>query len=203
MFRYLPVDVAKSCGWIELVPLLSINSVLTVPDFPTSVCPSLVLMNIIKLARSLLNLQFDTLSFDLKNYLKSFDLFFFCLLREHGMPSPAIPGDDSEACAVCLERACTVAAEGCGHALCIRCALCLCSTSSTAIKCESETSAPPPAAVPCPLCREGIVAFRRLPSAPVREVRITVSGHGDGALSQLKKQSAVVPVQEADLTETP
>lgn len=120
------------------------------------------------------------------------------------MPSPAVPSDDSEACAVCLERVCTVAAEGCGHALCIRCALCLCSTSSTAIKCESERSAPPPAAVPCPLCREGIEAFRRLPSAPVREVRITVNGHGDGALSQLKKQSAVVPVQEAAaLTETP
>lgn len=66
MFRYLPVDVAKSCGWIELVPLLSINSELTVPDFPASLCPSLVLMNIIKLARSLLNLQFDALSFDLK-----------------------------------------------------------------------------------------------------------------------------------------
>ncbi|XP_074564290.1 putative E3 ubiquitin-protein ligase XBOS36 [Curcuma longa] len=171
---YLPVDVAKSCGWIELVPLLSINSNLTVPDFPASLCPSLVLANIIKLA------------------------------RQQGMPSPAAPppGDDSDPCAVCLERACTVAAEGCGHGLCIRCALCLCSTSST-IKCESEGSAPPPpAAVPCPMCREGIVAFRRLPSVAVREVRITVGGHGESALSPLRKQSTVVPIEEAALTET-
>ncbi|KAG6509215.1 E3 ubiquitin-protein ligase XBAT33-like [Zingiber officinale] len=167
---YLPVDVAKSCGWIELVPLLSINSELAVPDFPASLCPSLVLTNIIKLA------------------------------REHGMFSSTVPSDDSDPCAVCLERACTVAAEGCGHGLCIRCALCLCSTSSS-IKCESERSAPPPpAAVPCPLCREGIVAFRRIPSVAVREVRITIGGHGGGALSPLKNQSAVVPIEEAALT---
>ncbi|KAF8407308.1 hypothetical protein HHK36_006435 [Tetracentron sinense] len=61
-------------------------------------------------------------------------------------------------CVVCLERKCTVAAEGCGHAFCTRCALYLCSTNST-----STIAHGPPGAIACPLCRHGIVAFAKLP----------------------------------------
>eukprot|EP00249_Psilotum_nudum_P006859 c20117_g1_i1 orf=889-2313(+) len=59
-------------------------------------------------------------------------------------------------CAVCLERKCTVAAEGCRHELCIRCALYLCSTNS------ASTVSGLPGSIPCPLCRAGIVSFVKL-----------------------------------------
>ncbi|XP_043719436.1 probable E3 ubiquitin-protein ligase XBOS32 isoform X2 [Telopea speciosissima] len=61
-------------------------------------------------------------------------------------------------CAVCLERKCTVAAEGCGHEFCTRCALYLCSTNST-----STATNGPPGSIACPLCRHGIVSFVKLP----------------------------------------
>ncbi|XP_042520305.1 probable E3 ubiquitin-protein ligase XBOS32 [Macadamia integrifolia] len=61
-------------------------------------------------------------------------------------------------CAVCLERKCTVAAEGCGHEFCTHCALYLCSTNST-----STATNGPPGSIACPLCRDGIVAFVKLP----------------------------------------
>ncbi|XP_031109693.1 probable E3 ubiquitin-protein ligase XBOS32 [Ipomoea triloba] len=60
-------------------------------------------------------------------------------------------------CVVCLERKCTVAAEGCFHEFCTQCALYLCSTSTT-----STTGHGPPGAIPCPLCRHGIVSFVKL-----------------------------------------
>lgn len=63
-----------------------------------------------------------------------------------------------EPCAVCLERKCTVAAEGCNHEFCTHCALYLCSTNST-----SNIGHGPPGSIPCPLCRHGIVSFIRLP----------------------------------------
>ncbi|CAA7408143.1 unnamed protein product [Spirodela intermedia] len=68
-------------------------------------------------------------------------------------------------CAVCLERRCTVSAEGCGHEFCTRCALYLCSTNST-----STVVPGPPGSIACPLCRNAIVAFGKVPGAsPVRE----------------------------------
>ncbi|CAH2069601.1 unnamed protein product [Thlaspi arvense] len=62
-------------------------------------------------------------------------------------------------CAVCLERKCTVAADGCGHEFCTNCALYL----STTIITSSKTSQSTPGSVPCPLCRYGIVSFTKLP----------------------------------------
>ncbi|CAL5376525.1 unnamed protein product [Camellia sinensis] len=61
-------------------------------------------------------------------------------------------------CVVCLERKCTVAAQGCDHEFCTRCALYLCSTNST-----STTAHAPPGSIACPLCRHGIVSFFKLP----------------------------------------
>lgn len=63
-----------------------------------------------------------------------------------------------EPCVVCLERKCTVAAEGCNHEFCTHCALYLCSTNST-----SNIGHGPPGSITCPLCRHGIVSFIRLP----------------------------------------
>ncbi|KAK3031250.1 hypothetical protein RJ639_035550 [Escallonia herrerae] len=60
-------------------------------------------------------------------------------------------------CVVCLESKCTVAAEGCCHEFCIRCALYLCSTNST-----SSVAHGPPGSIACPLCRHGIVSFVKL-----------------------------------------
>ncbi|AQK55918.1 E3 ubiquitin-protein ligase XBAT32 [Zea mays] len=66
-------------------------------------------------------------------------------------------------CAVCLEGSCSVAAEGCKHEFCTRCALYLCSTS--------YTSASPAGAIPCPLCRHPIISFNTLPgTSPIREL---------------------------------
>lgn len=86
-------------------------------------------------------------------------------------------------CAVCLERKCTVAADGnvsislsklillrtlnwllcditgCAHEFCTNCALYLSTTSIT----SSKTSQATPGSVPCPLCRNGIVSFTKLP----------------------------------------
>ncbi|XP_051192072.1 probable E3 ubiquitin-protein ligase XBOS32 isoform X1 [Lolium perenne] len=66
-------------------------------------------------------------------------------------------------CAVCLDGSCSVAAEGCKHEFCTRCALYLCSTS--------YTSANPAGAIPCPLCRHPIISFVALPgTSPIREL---------------------------------
>jgi len=67
------------------------------------------------------------------------------------------------ACAVCLEGSCSVAAEGCKHEFCTRCALYLCSTSYTSVS--------PAGAIPCPLCRHPIISFITLPgTSPIREL---------------------------------
>ncbi|XP_061966014.1 probable E3 ubiquitin-protein ligase XBOS32 [Populus nigra] len=63
-----------------------------------------------------------------------------------------------DTCVVCLESKCTVAAEGCGHEFCTRCALYLCSTI-----CISTVAQGPTGSVACPLCRHGIVSFVKLP----------------------------------------
>lgn len=73
-------------------------------------------------------------------------------------------------CVVCLESQCTVAAEGCDHEFCIRCALYLCSTN-----CTSTVSHGPPGSIACPLCRNGIVSFTMLPGTKpaVKEIART------------------------------
>ncbi|KAJ6698709.1 E3 UBIQUITIN-PROTEIN LIGASE XBOS32 ISOFORM X1-RELATED [Salix purpurea] len=63
-----------------------------------------------------------------------------------------------DTCVVCLETKCTVAAEGCGHEFCTRCALYLCSTI-----CISTVAQGPTGSVACPLCRHGIISFLKLP----------------------------------------
>ncbi|XP_051120851.1 probable E3 ubiquitin-protein ligase XBOS32 isoform X2 [Andrographis paniculata] len=60
-------------------------------------------------------------------------------------------------CVVCLERKCTVAAQGCSHEFCTHCALYLCSTNTS-----STVADGPPGSIPCPLCRNGIVGFVEL-----------------------------------------
>lgn len=47
---------------------------------------------------------------------------------------------------------------GCFHEFCTRCALYLCSTSTA-----SNASQGPAGSIPCPLCRQGIVSFKKLP----------------------------------------
>ncbi|KAF5787545.1 putative transcription factor C2H2 family [Helianthus annuus] len=64
----------------------------------------------------------------------------------------------ADPCAVCLENKCAIAAEGCFHEFCTRCALYLCSTSTA-----SNAAQGPPGSIPCPLCRQGIVSFKKLP----------------------------------------
>ncbi|CAM8925255.1 unnamed protein product [Rhodiola kirilowii] len=61
-------------------------------------------------------------------------------------------------CVVCLERRCTVAAEGCEHEFCTHCALYLCSTH-----CTTAVANGPPGSIACPLCRHGIISFTKLP----------------------------------------
>ena len=62
---------------------------------------------------------------------------------------------------------------GCGHELCTKCALYLCSTSSS----YTEASGPP-GSVPCPLCRNGIVSFMRLEKAARSKEGSTCSSLG-------------------------
>ncbi|AED96944.1 Zinc finger RING-type [Arabidopsis thaliana x Arabidopsis arenosa] len=77
-----------------------------------------------------------------------------CGWRENDCLTPC-----RDPCAVCLERKCTVAADGCAHEFCTNCALYLSTTSIT----SSKTSNVTPGSVPCPLCRNGIVSFTKLP----------------------------------------
>ncbi|GFP84777.1 E3 ubiquitin-protein ligase xbat33 [Phtheirospermum japonicum] len=121
---WLPIDVARIWGRHWLEPLLAPNSVLPVPTFPPSNYLSLPLLSVLNIA------------------------------RDGGSKLSATPSDESDTCAVCLERACSVAAEGCAHELCVRCALYLCSSSTI----PSEPSTPP-GSIPCPLCRHGITYF--------------------------------------------
>ncbi|KAG9159305.1 hypothetical protein Leryth_019914 [Lithospermum erythrorhizon] len=74
----------------------------------------------------------------------------------------------ADPCVVCLERKCTVAAAGCFHEFCTNCALYLCSTSNTTV------ANGPPGSVACPLCRHGIVSFKKL--ADTRPLRKEISG---------------------------
>ncbi|KAL9258631.1 E3 ubiquitin-protein ligase XBAT33-like protein [Drosera capensis] len=88
------------------------------------------------------------------------------IARESGLQ--ASTSDESDVCVVCLERACSVAAEGCKHQLCVKCALYLCSTSNI----PSET-VDRPGSIPCPLCRNGITSFIKLPaSSPEKDSKL-------------------------------
>ncbi|XP_059637557.1 probable E3 ubiquitin-protein ligase XBOS32 [Cornus florida] len=79
------------------------------------------------------------------------------IARECGWRSSDSHSTCVDPCVVCLERECTVAAEGCDHEFCTHCALYLCSTNST-----STAAHGPPGSIACPLCRHGIVSFVRL-----------------------------------------
>ncbi|GAB4826380.1 E3 ubiquitin-protein ligase xbat33 [Ancistrocladus abbreviatus] len=127
---WLPVDVAKMWGRHWLEPLLAPNSESTLPVFHPSNYLSLPLQSVLNIA------------------------------RKSGLQASTISCDESDTCAVCLERACSVAAEGCGHQLCVKCALYLCSTSNV----PSEMAGPP-GSIPCPLCRHGITSFVKLPGS--------------------------------------
>lgn len=82
------------------------------------------------------------------------------IARECGWRSSDSLTTSIDPCAVCLERKCTVAAEGCYHEFCIHCALYLCSTN-----CTSVVAHGPPGSIACPLCRHGIVSFVKLEGA--------------------------------------
>ncbi|GJM91261.1 hypothetical protein PR202_ga07620 [Eleusine coracana subsp. coracana] len=155
---WLPMDVARIFGRRCLEPLLSPNSNPSVPVFQPSSYLALPLMSILNIAR-VFGLQ-------------------------HTVPSV----DDSDLCAVCLERSCSVAAEvqfclimclvptlyslfsGCGHEFCIKCALYLCSTSNVRVEFTG-----PPGSIPCPLCRNGIMSFTKLPSTPTEGLKSSSS----------------------------
>ncbi|CAM8889390.1 unnamed protein product [Rhodiola kirilowii] len=137
---WLPADVARMWGRHWLEQWLAPNSDSVVPEFPLSNFLSLPLMSVLNIA------------------------------RESGLQLSAPVVDTAETCAVCLERACSVAAEGCGHALCVRCALYLCSTCNI----PAETAGPP-GSIPCPLCRQRIISFLRLPGSPTKESKLHVS----------------------------
>ncbi|KAM0047351.1 putative transcription factor C2H2 family [Helianthus debilis subsp. tardiflorus] len=137
---WLPLDVARMWGRHWLEPLLAPNSDLAIPVFPPSNYLSLPLMSVLNIA------------------------------RECGLQSSGPLSDETDICAVCLERSCTVAAEGCRHELCVRCALYLCSTSNN----PSELLGPP-GSIPCPLCRHGIISFTRLPGSPAKEIKLHLS----------------------------
>lgn len=133
---WTPLHIARLWRRHWLEPLLTPEAQISIPAIPPSRFLALPLMSIVRIARD-------------------------CGWRN----LEACPGG-ADACAVCLERKCTVAAEGCAHELCTRCALYLCSTSSAA----TNTSTPA-GSIPCPLCRHEIIAFRKLPATPIlREI---------------------------------
>ncbi|XP_021818874.1 probable E3 ubiquitin-protein ligase XBOS32 [Prunus avium] len=79
------------------------------------------------------------------------------IARECGWRNSDSLSTCQDPCVVCLEQQCTVAAEGCDHEFCTRCALYLCSTN-----CTTTVSHGPPGSIACPLCRSGIVSFVKL-----------------------------------------
>lgn len=129
---WTPLQVARHWNRHWLESLLAPDSQGPIPEIPPSRYLAIPLMSIIKIARQ-------------------------CGWRELEL----CPGG-ADACAVCLERKCTVAAEGCAHELCTKCALYLCSTSGA-----STSISGPAGSIPCPLCRYGITSFVKLPATPV------------------------------------
>ncbi|XP_012071619.1 E3 ubiquitin-protein ligase XBAT32 isoform X2 [Jatropha curcas] len=143
----------------------------TQPEYEPKMCPStylsLPLMSIIKIARE-------------------------CGWRNNDLLTTC-----KDPCVVCLERACTVAAKGCGHEFCTWCALYLCCTF-----CTSAAAQGPPGSVTCPLCRHGIVSFVKL-----AETRRMVKTIGRTSLSlsfcscsveELEPTSVITPLCKPD-----
>ncbi|XP_066325727.1 probable E3 ubiquitin-protein ligase XBOS35 isoform X2 [Miscanthus floridulus] len=79
--------------------------------------------------------------------------------RECGWRKTSASSTCQDPCVICLEVECTVAAEGCGHEFCTKCALYLCSTTSSSTSIRGV-----PGSISCPLCRHAIVSFMRLTS---------------------------------------
>ncbi|RDX71835.1 E3 ubiquitin-protein ligase XBAT33, partial [Mucuna pruriens] len=138
--RWLPLDIARMWRRHRLEQLLAPSSDTTIPTFSHSNYLSLPLMSVLNIA------------------------------REYGLQSSTTCSDEIDFCAVCLERPCSVAAEGCGHELCVRCALYLCSTNNV-----SSEMLGPPGSIPCPLCRHQIVSFVKLPGSQAKENKLHVS----------------------------
>ncbi|CAL0328628.1 unnamed protein product [Lupinus luteus] len=138
--EWLPLDIARMWGRYWLEPLLAPISDAAIPSFPSSKYLSLPLMSVLNIA------------------------------REFRLQSSTTSSNGIEFCAVCLETPCSVAAEGCGHELCVSCALHLCSTSN-----GSRDIVSPPGSIPCPLCRHGIVSFVKLPGSQAKENKQNVS----------------------------
>ncbi|KAF3332313.1 putative E3 ubiquitin-protein ligase XBOS33 isoform X1 [Carex littledalei] len=127
---WLPVDVAMlwGCHWLEQI--LSPRSVIMIPRFPPSRYLCLPLSSILDIARE-------------------------CGMQ---LSSSCEEIDEDHICAVCLDRFCDVAAQGCKHELCVRCALNLCTTMG------ADEASNPPGRIPCPLCRASIQTFIKSPS---------------------------------------
>ncbi|KAJ3672464.1 hypothetical protein LUZ60_007185 [Juncus effusus] len=126
---WLPIDIARIWGRHWLEQLLSPKSNLIIPTFPPSCFLSLPLSSILHIA------------------------------RDYGLRTSESweEIDESDCCAVCLERACNVAAQGCDHELCMKCAMNLCSTM------KSNESSQTLGTIPCPLCRFPIKSFKNSP----------------------------------------
>lgn len=138
--RWLPVDVARifARNWLEHV--LSPKSPLSVPKFPPSPHLSLPLPSLLAIAA---------------DHAARLLLTTTTSVAVAGEDEDDKEEEEEEACSVCLERPCTVAAEVCGHELCLKCALDL----STVMKAYEVPGLA--GAVPCPLCRSGIASFRK------------------------------------------
>ncbi|CAK7337247.1 unnamed protein product [Dovyalis caffra] len=181
---WLPVDVARMWGRHWLEPLLAPNSDSTIPRFPHSNYLSLPLLSVLNIARVSRIKTRESFNFDvLLGVLLSTGAI--TTSRESGLQCSTSSCDDPDICAVCLERACNVAAEvchwfhvidgqfsysGCGHELCVRCALYLCSTCNI-----SSEMVGPTGSIPCPLCRHGIISFVRLPGSSAKEMKLPLS----------------------------
>ncbi|XP_078443563.1 putative E3 ubiquitin-protein ligase XBOS32 isoform X2 [Wolffia australiana] len=113
------------------------------------------------------------------------------IARESGFRNISESPACVDPCAVCLERRCTVAAEGCGHEFCTRCALYLCSTNSTSI-----VASGPPGSITCPLCRNAIVVFNKMESTNAvtktsRSLSMRVQYHGGSIVASSSFSSRV------------
>ncbi|KAJ3682116.1 hypothetical protein LUZ60_014689 [Juncus effusus] len=123
---WLPLDIARNWGRRSIESILAPNSNSIIPNFAPSIYLSLPLNSILNIA------------------------------REHGLQLGSVSSDENDLCVVCLERSCSVAARGCGHELCAKCALYLSATTPT----PPELLTGRPGSIPCPLCRTGITSFK-------------------------------------------
>ncbi|KAJ7531841.1 hypothetical protein O6H91_14G061100 [Diphasiastrum complanatum] len=112
----------------------------------------------------------------------------FKIARECGWRSSESQALETEPCIVCLERNCAVAAEGCRHEFCTRCALYLCSTNT------GLSASDPPGSIPCPLCRSGILSFVKLASTvPNRDLLKPTATLGLCTVCSVDESASCVP----------